>query len=148
MGSIAAFWSPRNPPSTPATLPRAQNSRVCFPPASAWHSRRKCLAEFIHVVTDPRRFTQPLEIGEARRLAGQWWTARDVDQVFPDEAAVRQFFAWLEQHRLGRKRLLDTFLAATYRVANIASILTTDPHDFTVLGGFTCIVPSAPTPSP
>ena len=106
------------------------------------------LAEFIHIVTDPRRFTQPLEIGEARRLAGQWWTARDVDQVFPDEAAVRQFFAWLEQHRLGRKRLLDTLLAATYRVANIASILTTDPHDFTVLGGFTCIVPSAPTPSP
>ena len=104
------------------------------------------LAEFIHVVTDPRRFTQPLEMGEARRLADQWWTARDVDQVFPDNAAVRLFLDWLEQHRLGRKRLLDTLLASTYRIANIDSILTTNPHDFAVLGGFTCIVPRASTP--
>ena len=103
------------------------------------------LAEFIHVVTDPRRFTQPLDMDEARRLAEQWWTARDVDQVFPDDSAVRQFLAWLQQHRLGRKRLLDTLLAATYRRANIDSILTTNPHDFAVLGGFTCIVPRAST---
>lgn len=106
------------------------------------------LTEFIHIVTDPRRFAQPLEIDEARRVAEQWWTARDVDQVFPDAAAVRQFLAWLELHRLGRKRLLDTLLAATYRCAQIHSVLTTNPHDFEVLGGFTCIVPRAPSPAP
>ena len=29
------------------------------------------LAEFIHVVTDPRRFTQPLDMSAARRVAGR-----------------------------------------------------------------------------
>jgi predicted nucleic acid-binding protein len=42
------------------------------------------LAEFIHIVTDPRRFTQPLDIMAARQFAEQWWTARKVVRVFPD----------------------------------------------------------------
>ena len=33
------------------------------------------LAEFIHIVTDPRRFTHPLDMAAARQLAEQWWTA-------------------------------------------------------------------------
>jgi predicted nucleic acid-binding protein len=71
------------------------------------------LAEFIHVVTDPRRFTRPLDMPAALRLAEQWWTAREVTRVFPDEAATRQFLTWLQRFSLGRKRLLDTLLAAT-----------------------------------
>ena len=51
------------------------------------------LAEFIHVVTDPRRFTQPLDMNAARDVAEQWWTASDVVQAFPDADAVRQFLA-------------------------------------------------------
>jgi hypothetical protein len=38
----------------------------------------QALAEFIHVVTDPRRFAQPLRMDEARHVARQWWTAREV----------------------------------------------------------------------
>ena len=49
------------------------------------------LAEFMHIVTDPRRFKQPVEIGEARRIARKWWTATDVDHVFPDAVATTQF---------------------------------------------------------
>src|ERR1039457_3977388 len=49
------------------------------------------LAEFIHVVTDPRRFTQPLDMNAARDVAEQWWTASDVVQAFPDAGAVRPF---------------------------------------------------------
>jgi predicted nucleic acid-binding protein len=76
------------------------------------------LAEFIHIVTDPRRFAQPLDMTAARQVAEQWWTARDVVRVFPDDDATRQFLAWLQQFSLGRKRLLDTLLAATaYRLA-------------------------------
>ena len=99
------------------------------------------LAEFIHIVTDPRRFAQPLDMTGARDLAEQWWTASDVDQVFPDEAAVRQFLEWLRLHQLGRKRLLDTLLAATYRQAGVMSLLTTNPSDFAVFGEFNCIAP-------
>jgi hypothetical protein len=59
------------------------------------------------------RFTQPLDMNAARHVAEQWRTASDVVQTFPDAGAVRQFLTWLEQFSLGRKRLLDTLLAAT-----------------------------------
>jgi toxin-antitoxin system PIN domain toxin len=101
------------------------------------------LAEFIHIVTDPRRFTQPLDVTAAWQLAEAWWTAREVVRVFPDDAATRQFLAWLHQFSLGRKRLLDTLLAATYRQAGIQSLLTTNQADFAVFGVFTCIIPQA-----
>jgi len=99
------------------------------------------LAEFIHVVTDPRRFRQPLDMIGALRLAQQWWTAREVDHVFPSDDATRQFLTWIGQLRLGRKRLLDTLLAATYRHAGLQSLLTTNPDDFASFGGFTLITP-------
>ena len=103
------------------------------------------LAEFIHIVTDLRRFTQPLDMTAARQLAEQWWTAREVVRVFPNDAAARQFLAWLQQFSLGRKRLLDMLLAATYRQAGIQSLLTTNQADFLVFGVFTCIAPEVRT---
>jgi predicted nucleic acid-binding protein len=103
------------------------------------------LAEFIHVVTDPRRFTQPLDMLAARHLAEQWWTATNVVQVFPDPAAISQFLAWLQHFSLGRHRLLDTLLAATYRQAGVHSLLTTNAADFAVIGTFTCITPGSTT---
>jgi predicted nucleic acid-binding protein len=104
------------------------------------------LAEFIHVVTDPRRFTQPLDMTAARQLAEQWWTAREVLRVSPDDGATRQFLTWLQQFALGRKRLLDTLLAATYLQAGVQSLLTTNPADFNVFGVFTCLTPKAANP--
>jgi hypothetical protein len=41
------------------------------------------LMEFAHVVTDPRRFSRPLEMSEALVRADMWWRAREVVQVFP-----------------------------------------------------------------
>lgn len=90
------------------------------------------LAEFLHVVTDPKRFGSPLEMPAAISLAEQWWSARDVIPVFPNDLAMRQQLAWMRQHFLGRKRLLDTLLAATYWQAGVSSLLTTNPKDFTV----------------
>jgi predicted nucleic acid-binding protein len=106
------------------------------------------LAEFIHIVTDPRRFTHPLDMAAARQLAEQWWTGSDVVQVFPDDGATRQFLVWLAQFSLGRKRLLDTLLGATYRQAGINSLLTTNPSDFGVLGVVTCITPKTAATTP
>jgi predicted nucleic acid-binding protein len=105
------------------------------------------LAEFIHIATDPRRFARPLEIDLARRIAQQWWTASETIQVFPDAGAVQQFLAWLQQFALGRKRLLDTLLAATYLQAGIQSLLTTNSNDFNIFGVFNCVEPrTAGTP--
>jgi predicted nucleic acid-binding protein len=106
------------------------------------------LAEFIHIVTDSRRFTNPLDITAACRLAGQWWTASEVIQVFPDSSATQQFLRWLRQFFLGRKRLLDTLLAATYQQVGVQSMLTTNPADFGVFGVFTCITPKSPATTP
>jgi predicted nucleic acid-binding protein len=94
------------------------------------------LAELIHVITDPRRFSAPLDMTAAVGLAFQWWTAREVEQVFPNDGSTRQFLSWLRDHGLGRKRLLDTLLAATYRGAGVRSLLTTNPDDFCVFGVF------------
>ena len=106
------------------------------------------LAEFIHVVTDPRRFTLPLDMATAQNVAEQWWTARDAVRVFPDDAATRQFLVLLQQFSLGRKRLLDTLLAATYWQAGIQSLLTTNPADFALFGAFTCITPQTTVAKP
>jgi predicted nucleic acid-binding protein len=103
------------------------------------------LAEFMHIVTDPRRFSQPLPMDKARDLARQWWTAREVDRTFPDSAAIQRFLDWLQEFSLGRKRLLDTLLAATYRGAGIESVLTTNKPDFAILG-FRCVTPGDPVP--
>ena len=99
------------------------------------------LAEFIHVVTDSKRFTKPLDMFDACRLAEQWWTAKEVVHVFPNVAATQQFIGWLQQFSLGRKRLLDALLAATYHHAGISSLLTTNPHDFAVFGVLQCMTP-------
>lgn len=101
------------------------------------------LAEFLHVVTDPRRFSQPLDMDQARDIARQWWTAGEIDHAFPNDSATEQFLAWLQQFSLGRKRLLDTLLAATYYQAGIRSLLTTNSSDFAIFGVFSCIPPGA-----
>ena len=97
------------------------------------------LAEFIHVTTDPRRFAQPLDVQTARLRAQQWWSATDTVQVFPTRDAVALFHTWLEEHRLGRRRLLDTLLAATYCTAEVGSIVSTNARDFRVFGRFSII---------
>jgi predicted nucleic acid-binding protein len=106
------------------------------------------LAEFMHVVTDSRRFTQPLDMTIARQLAEQWWTSKDVVHVVANEMAVQQFLAWLQKFSLGRKRLLDTLLAASFRQAGITSLLTTNQADFSLFGVFTCITPTTAAINP
>lgn len=106
------------------------------------------VSEFLHVVTDTKRFRQPFDIDTARQIAEQWWTAAEVEQVFPDGAATRQFLLWVRQYHLGRKRLLDTLFAATLQRLGITSILTTNPRDFAIFGIFTCITPQSSPPAP
>ena len=95
------------------------------------------LAEFIHVVTDPNRFSEPLTLAQAIGRAEIWWNAAEVIQVFPTAESTLLFLAWLEEHKLGRKRLLDTMLASTLQAGGITSILTLNHEDFAVFGGFT-----------
>lgn len=95
------------------------------------------LAEFIHVVTDARRFTAPLAVEQAIHRAETWWNAAEVIQIFPTAESTLLFLGWLEEFKLGRKRLLDTQLAATLLSAKIHSVLTLNRDDFAALKSFT-----------
>ena len=97
------------------------------------------LSEFIHVVTDRRRFERPLSMAQALAKASFWWSATEVERLFPDDQAISQFLAWVQEHRLGRKRLLDTLLAATYHRGGATRIVTSNARDYRVFGVFELI---------
>lgn len=97
------------------------------------------LAEFAHVVTDARRFERPLAMPEALDLCSLWWHAGECRQVMADFDAGTLFLGWMESHRLGRKRLLDTLLAASYYRAGVHRIATTGRRDFATYGVFDII---------
>ena len=94
------------------------------------------LAEFIHIVTDPKRMPVPLTVTEATAKAEHWWQSEEVLRVFPNSQSVTDFVAWLRKYKLGRKRLLDTLLASTFRSAGVQKIITNNARDFRVLGQF------------
>ena len=73
---------------------------------------------------------------DAINRADHWWQAAEVVRIFPDGQAVRDFLVWLTRYQLGRKRLLDTMLAATFKNAGVKRILTNNGRDFKVLGDF------------
>ena len=99
------------------------------------------LAEFVHIVTDSRRFSAPLSMAAALDRADAWWTSAEIKRVLPNATALTQFFAWMRQHSLGRKRILDTLLAATYKTAGIQSVLTTNARDFAIFNQFQIVQP-------
>jgi predicted nucleic acid-binding protein len=94
------------------------------------------LAEFIHIVTDPKRMPQPLSMVEAIGRAEHWWQAQEVMRVFPDGQAVTDFLGWLSRYQLGRKRLLDTLLAATFQQASVKKLITNNERDYKNFGCF------------
>lgn len=92
-------------------------------------------AEFLHVVTDPRRFELPLPMDDAIERIERWWRAREVRIIPTGEVVGMRFINLVRTHRFGRKRLLDTLLAATYLEADVHVIATTNARDFTQFEG-------------
>jgi predicted nucleic acid-binding protein len=62
-------------------------------------------------------------------------------RIFPDESTLGLFFEWMDHFRLGRKRILDTFLAATYVSHGIRRILSTDAEGFRLFGALEVLHP-------
>ena len=67
------------------------------------------LTEFVHVVTDARRFQTPLPMESALDRSEFWWNAAEVEQIVPGEAAVARFHDWMRQHRLAHQTLTDAW---------------------------------------
>jgi hypothetical protein len=94
------------------------------------------LAEFIHIITDAKRMPQSLTMTEAISRAEHWWQAAEVRRVFPVGQCVMDFLGWLSRHQLGRKRLLDMLLAATYQQAGVTCMFSNNGKDYQVFGCF------------
>ncbi len=99
------------------------------------------MAEFLHIVTDPRRFSKPLSMEDAAARADLWWHGKEVSHALPTSESVTLFLSWVKEHRLGRKRLLDTHLAATYFCHGVRSIVSSNVRDFQTFGCFEVLVP-------
>jgi len=94
------------------------------------------MQEFLHVVTDARRFPKPLSMSVAIAQITQWWQSSEVVRVFPSSESVRLSHSWLEEHKLGRKRILDTSLAAIMHSAGVEQLITNNGKDYELLGCF------------
>ena len=88
------------------------------------------LHEFLHIVTDSRRFERPVEMARAVTLARQLWDSRDAVRIRPGPGTFHRTLELLERHRLGRKRILDTAFAATLESAGVKSLATFNGRDF------------------
>jgi predicted nucleic acid-binding protein len=98
-----------------STLSRSKETRFALAP--------QVLQEFLHVVTDSRRFENPLSMEEALARARFWWTASETAHCHPSD-------------HLGRKRILDTNLASTYHSHGIIKLATVNPADFAIFEVF------------
>jgi hypothetical protein len=66
--------------------------------------------------------------------AGFWWNAVEVQPIFPSNVSTGLFLDWMQRHQLGRKRILDTQLAASLWTAGVRQIITANPSDFQIFG--------------
>jgi predicted nucleic acid-binding protein len=97
--------------------------------------------EFLHVITDKRRFSPPLTMIEALDWTENFLSNSAVGVLEPGPESLRQTLRWMRQFNLGRKRILDTQLAAIFHTAGVNRLLTSNPTDFEVFGVFEIITP-------
>jgi toxin-antitoxin system PIN domain toxin len=90
------------------------------------------LLEFIHVTTDARRFKAPLTLEESLNFVEQYWNASDWRRLVPQPSTGTRVLDLLRRYCLGRKRLLDTHLAATLLDNGVTTLITCDSTDFRV----------------
>lgn len=61
------------------------------------------IAEFLHVITDGRRFAAPLEMEQAVHWVDVFLANPDVALLFPNSTAIQQAHAWIIQLKLGER---------------------------------------------
>lgn len=86
--------------------------------------------EFLHVVTDAKRFASPLTMDAARTLLLSVWQAAETTRVAPTPEVVPRVLELMAKHQLGRKRILDTALAVTLERAGVRRLATLNGADF------------------
>ena len=107
------------------------------------------LHEFVHVVTDARRFDPPVAMAEALEIARSYLNRTNVECLPVDEGSVRLALDLLDAHALGRRRIADTLLASTLLRHGVTAIVTCNPVDFARFDGLAVVDPRRDeTPAP
>ncbi len=100
------------------------------------------LHEFIHICTDPRRFESPVSMDQAIVWSRSFWDGKDVVRLVPSASVIHRTLELLRNLRLGRKRILDTALAATIEAADVTRLATLNGRDFEVFPFIEVVVPA------
>ena len=90
------------------------------------------LHEFLHVATDPKRLERPFSMAQAVAVSRELWDAKEVVRIMPAPAVLHRTLELLSTLSLGRKRILDTALAATLEAAGIRRLATFNGDDFRI----------------
>lgn len=95
-----------------------------------------CFNEFLHVITDSKRFENAFSIDEAIDVIDFWCDLDRVKVLYPTDTSFKRTLAWMNMYRLGRNRINDTQMASCYLSNNITSIITANPKDFEIFQSF------------
>lgn len=107
--------------------------KLVFPPL--------IVTEFLHVVTDQRRFSPPLTMTEALDWIEEFLANPFVQLAEPSQASLAQTLRWMRELNLGRKRILDTHLAAVMHTSGVHRLMTSNPADFAVFSDLETVTP-------
>lgn len=122
---LAIADHPANAKTIAAVQAESQRGeKLVFPPLVA--------TEFLHVVTDDRRFSPPLTMAEAAHWLEDLLANPSIGLIQPTDASLQQTLAWIRHYNLGRKRIVDTHLAAVLYTGGVTRLLTSNPADFAV----------------
>ena len=121
--------------------PRNKNARALFSKIVNDDSVQlaiyfNCFNEFLHVITDPKRFENAFTIKEAIDVIDFWCDLDRVKVLYPDDTSFKRTLAWMNMYKLGRNRVNDTQMASCYLSNNITSIITANPKDFEIFQSF------------
>ncbi len=82
-----------------------------------------------------------MSMEEGLRLVRELWDGREVVRILPAPIVVHRTVELLDQLGLGRKRILDTALAATLEAAKVDHLATFNEKDFQVFPFLEVITP-------
>jgi predicted nucleic acid-binding protein len=131
---LAAADHPRN--SATVSLFEAENRR-----GETFALPSVAVTEFLHIITDARRFDPPMTQIVAINWIEGFLTLSSVKIIEPDTASLRLMLGWMRQYRLGRKRIIDTHLATMLYRGGVRRFMTSNPKDFEIFGVFEFVVP-------
>lgn len=92
--------------------------------------------EYLHTITDSRRFPSAFTMKQALGRVDYWQSHSRIKVIYPDEKDFSLCECWLKTYNLGRNRLIDTLIAASYYNNGITEIWTSNPKDFEIFEEF------------